>query len=78
MNKKQPLEAKHVKVIAIYMGVKIWGASNSHIDTFRAFLRPDDLCKVEKQDIVMEKDQMKILLVRSTKFNGSLILGTIK
>ena len=65
VNRKHPLEAKHVKAIIVKFGDGNLG--RLQIATlitlgFSAFLRWDDL--LERQDIAMENDHMKIFLVK--------------
>ncbi len=67
VNRKQPLEAKHVKTIIAKFGDGNLG--QLQIATlitlgFSAFLRWDDLSKLERQDIAIEEDHMKIFLVK--------------
>ena len=67
VNRKQPLEAKHVK--AIVEKFSDGNLNQLQIATlialgFSAFLRWDDMCKLQRQDISLEPDYMKIFLVK--------------
>ena len=67
VNRKQPLEAKHVKtVIAKFGDGNLGQLQIATLITlgFSAFLRWDDLSKLERQDIAIEEDHMKIFLVK--------------
>ena len=67
VNRKQPLEAKHVK--AIVEKFSDGNLNQLQIATlialgFSTFLRWDDMCKLQRQDISLEPDYMKIFLVK--------------
>ena len=67
VNRKQPLEAKHIKAIITEFGDGNLGQLQMATPItlgFSAFLRWDDLSKLERQDIAFEKDHMKIFLVK--------------
>ncbi|CAB3986654.1 Integrase recombinase xerD-like [Paramuricea clavata] len=67
VNRKQPLEAKHVKAIIVKFGdgnLRQLQIATLITLGFSAFLRWDDLSKLERQDIAMENDHMKIFLVK--------------
>lgn len=67
VNRKKPLEAVQVKKIVQKFGdgnlSQLQMATLTTLG-FSAFLRWDDLSKLEKQDIVFEEDHMRIFLVK--------------
>ncbi len=67
VNRKQPLETKHVKaIIAKFKDGNLGQLQIATLITlgFSAFLRWDDLSNWKSQDIAIEEDHMKIFLVK--------------